>query len=79
MNYFKNLFVQILLIIAFAVAADAQSKVRVSGVVTSADDGLPMMGVAVMAGPTEGVVTSLDGDYLIEVAPLQRSSKYGMQ
>ena len=69
MNYLRKLIVQILLIIAFAVAADAQSKVRVSGVVTSADDGLPMMGVAVMAGPTEGVVTSLDGDYVIEVAP----------
>ena len=69
MNYLKKLFVQILLILAFAVAADAQSKVKVSGVVTSADDGLPMMGVAVMAGPTDGVVTSLDGDYVIEVAP----------
>lgn len=37
--------------------------------VTSADDGLPMIGVGVMAGPGNGVITSLDGDYLIEVAP----------
>ena len=29
----------------------AQSLVKVSGVVTSADDGLPMIGVGVMAGP----------------------------
>ena len=36
---------------------------------TSADDGLPLMGVAVMAGPGVGVITSLDGDYTIEVAP----------
>ena len=47
----------------------AQSLVKVSGVVTSADDGLPMIGVGVMAGPGNGVITSLDGDYLIEVAP----------
>jgi TonB-linked SusC/RagA family outer membrane protein len=47
----------------------AQNLVKVSGVVTSADDGLPMIGVGVMAGPGNGVITSLDGDYLIEVAP----------
>ena len=47
----------------------AQTPVKVSGVVTSADDGLPMIGVAVMAGPGNGVITSLDGDYEIVVAP----------
>lgn len=47
----------------------AQSVVKVSGVVTSSDDGLPMIGVAVMAGSGNGVITSIDGDYLIEVAP----------
>ena len=47
----------------------AQSVVKVSGVVTSSDDGLPMVGVAVMAGPGNGVITSIDGDYIIEVAP----------
>lgn len=46
-----------------------QTVVKVSGVVTSADDGLPMVGVGVMAGPGNGVITSLDGDYYIEVAP----------
>lgn len=47
----------------------AQTTVKVTGVVTSADDSLPLMGVAVMAGPGVGVITSLDGDYTIEVKP----------
>ena len=47
----------------------AQNLVTVSGIVTSADDGMPMIGVAVMAGQGNGVITSLDGDYVIEVAP----------
>ena len=47
----------------------AQNTVKVAGVVTSADDSLPLMGVGVMAGPGVGVVTSLDGDYTIEVKP----------
>lgn len=47
--------------------ASAQNAVKVKGVVTSQDDGLPLIGVAVMAGPGNGVLTSLDGDYEIEV------------
>lgn len=46
-----------------------QNKVKVSGVVTSSDDSLPLVGVAVMSSPGNGVITSLDGDYSIEVAP----------
>ena len=45
----------------------AQSNVTVSGVVTSAEDELPMIGVGVLAGPGVGVTTSIDGDYMIEV------------
>ena len=45
----------------------AQSIVKVSGVVTSAEDNLPMIGVGVLAGPGVGVTTSLDGDYAIDV------------
>ena len=45
----------------------AQSNVKVSGVVTSAEDELPMIGVGVLAGPGVGVTTSIDGDYMIEV------------
>ena len=56
-------------IMAGSLCAHAQGYVKVSGVVTSAEDGLPMMGVGVMAGPGNGVITSLDGDYVIEVAP----------
>ena len=65
---FKLLLTALLAFIG-CIAADAQVLVKVSGVVTSSDDGLPMIGVAVMDGAGNGVVTSLDGDYLIEVAP----------
>ena len=65
---FKLLLTALLAVIG-CIAADAQVLVKVSGVVTSSDDGLPMIGVAVMDGAGNGVVTSLDGDYLIEVAP----------
>lgn len=47
----------------------AQSSVKVSGVVTSAEDNMPLIGVTVIAGPGIGVSTSVDGDYSIEVAP----------
>ena len=67
-KFFKLLLTALLAVIG-CIAADAQVLVKVSGVVTSSDDGLPMIGVAVMDGAGNGVVTSLDGDYLIEVAP----------
>ncbi|MGM9734980.1 MAG: SusC/RagA family TonB-linked outer membrane protein [Candidatus Cryptobacteroides sp.] len=70
MGRFKELFLSALLtVFAGGGMAHAQSLVKVSGVVTSADDGLPLVGVAVMSGPGTGVVTSLDGDYSIEVTP----------
>lgn len=47
----------------------AQTSVKVSGTVTSAEDGLPLVGVTVIAGPGVGVSTSIDGEYSIEVAP----------
>ena len=47
----------------------AQTVVKVSGVVTSAEDGLPMMGAGVVAGLGNGVITNLDGEYEIMVAP----------
>ena len=56
-------------IFAMIASAGAQGLVEVTGVVTSAEDGLPMIGVGVMAGPGTGVITSLDGEYEIEVAP----------
>jgi TonB-linked SusC/RagA family outer membrane protein len=66
---FQKLLLTILLSAIGSVALLAQNSVKVSGVVTSADDGLPLIGVAVMAGSGNGVITSLDGDYEIEVAP----------
>ena len=60
----------LVLALAGCFALNAQSLVKVNGVVTSSDDGLPMIGVAVMDGATgNGVITSIDGDYQIEVAP----------
>lgn len=47
----------------------AQPTVKVSGTVTSAEDNLPVIGAAVIAGSGIGVSTSVDGDYSIEVAP----------
>ena len=69
MNNIKKLFTAFILSVLGCGIISAQTLVKVSGVVTSADDGLPMIGVGVMAGPGNGVITSLDGDYLIEVAP----------
>ena len=69
MNNIKKLFTAFILSLLGCGIISAQTLVKVSGVVTSADDGLPMIGVGVMAGAGNGVITSLDGDYLIEVAP----------
>ncbi|MBR4300278.1 MAG: TonB-dependent receptor [Bacteroidales bacterium] len=69
MRNIKRLFLTLFLMTFGGVSLMAQSVVKVSGVVTSSDDGLPMVGVAVMAGPGNGVITSIDGDYIIEVAP----------
>ena len=69
MRNLKKLFLAVLLSVSGVAASLAQTSVKVSGVVTSADDGLPMIGVAVMDGNGNGVVTSLDGDYAIQVAP----------
>ena len=69
MNNTKKLFTAFIISVLGCGIISAQTLVKVSGVVTSADDGLPMIGVGVMAGPGNGGITSLDGDYLIEVAP----------
>ena len=69
MNNTKKLFTAFILSLIGCGIISAQTLVKVSGVVTSADDGFPMIGVGVMAGPGNGVITSLDGVYMIEVAP----------
>ena len=45
----------------------AQTKVKVSGTVTSADDGLPLIGAGVMDEGGNGVITDFDGKYEILV------------
>ena len=50
-----------------SVAAMAQGKVTVKGVVTSAEDSTPLIGVSIVSGPTSGVTTSIDGTYSITV------------
>ena len=67
-NYLK-LILTAFLSTAAGLVLSAQTTVKVTGVVTSAEDGLPMIGVGVVAGPGNGVITSLDGDYEILVAP----------
>ena len=69
MKKMPKIIATLILAVAGCFALNAQSLVKVSGVVTSSDDGLPMIGVAVMDGAGNGVITSLDGDYAIDVAP----------
>ena len=69
MNNIKKFILAIVLSSVCSLSLLGQNLVTVSGIVTSADDGQPMIGVAVMAGQGNGVITSLDGDYVIEVAP----------
>lgn len=69
MRKLNRLILTVLLVVSGSAMMHAQTLVKVSGIVTSSDDGLPMIGVAVMAGPGNGVITSLDGDYSIDVAP----------
>lgn len=54
---------------AWPLAAAAQGGgIQVSGLVTSAEDKQPLIGVNVIAGPTQGVTTLADGSYSITVA-----------
>ena len=70
MRNLKKLFVTILLLSAGGgFALSAQNTVKVSGVVTSSEDNLPMIGVGVMAGQGVGVITSMDGEYSVDVTP----------
>ena len=64
----KNSFV-VLALLLLCSAAVAQTKVKVSGLVSSADDGLPLIGAGVMDSQGNGVITDLDGMYEIMVEP----------
>ncbi len=49
--------------------AQAQEVVEVSGTVISSEDGQPLIGVAVIADPSNATTTNMDGVYRISVAP----------
>ena len=66
----QTLFTVILALFVVQIASAQQALV--SGTVTSADDGLPLPGVAVVIqGTTQGTSTDLDGNYSINVQPGQ--------
>lgn len=69
MRKINKLVVILFLTLVGAGSLAAQSLVKVSGVVSSADDGFPMIGAGVMTGDGKGVVTDLDGVYSLEVSP----------
>lgn len=57
-----------LLLPALSLQAQAESKITVSGLVTSQDDGEPLIGVSVgVKGTSAGTVTDIDGKYTISV------------
>ncbi|MGM9741810.1 MAG: SusC/RagA family TonB-linked outer membrane protein [Candidatus Cryptobacteroides sp.] len=62
MSVFKSLAVACLFMMT-AAAVTAQELVTVSGVVTGKDTGEPLPGAFVVAGPSSGVSTSIDGAY----------------
>lgn len=71
MTKFRRVFISCLcMLLSFGLSISAQeTTVKVSGVITSAEDGLPIIGAAVIAGPGVGVSADFDGNYSIEVAP----------
>ena len=52
-------------LICSSTAIMAQGRVTVKGIVTSAEDSMPLIGVSIVSGPTSGTTTSLDGTYTI--------------
>ncbi len=72
----KKCYVFLILLLTFGFAGvNAQTRFNLQGVVTSGEDGLPIIGASVLVeGTTRGVTTSLDGDYAIEVSVGERLS-----
>jgi len=65
-NFYKILKISLLLVFCVQLAA---AQVNISGVVTSSDDQLPLVGVNVyIKGETGGTVTDNNGYYLLRVA-----------
>ena len=69
-KHFKSLLICLLLALTMAprfAAAQGGSIVTVKGVVTSAEDKQPLIGVAIVTEKMQGVTTLLDGTYTIKV------------
>ena len=69
-NIYKLIFgLLVALMIALPEMSYSQSSgnVTVSGTITSADDGEPLIGVSVVSDSFQGVTSSIDGTYTIEV------------
>lgn len=65
----RKLLMLIFIMGGFMLAVNAQQK-TVTGTVTAADDGLPIIGATVqIKGSYTGVATDLDGKYSIAVFP----------
>ena len=62
----RALLVSCFSLLATALMAQSGAKVTVSGVVTSAEDNEPLIGVAVVTEAMTGVTTSIDGSYSIQ-------------
>lgn len=69
MKRVKHILLSLLLIMPAMTSLQAQETVHLSGCITSADDGLPLMGAAVLTGPGSGTISDEDGLYAIDVAP----------
>ncbi len=69
MNKYKRVLILLLACLTGMGGAFAQTTVKVSGIVVHADDNLPIVGAAIVAGQGQGVITSIDGDYSIDAAP----------
>lgn len=60
---------QLLLLLIFFSAVATYAQRSVTGVVTSAEDGLPIIGASVLVkGTTQGTITDLDGNYSVQVS-----------
>ena len=67
-NFTLFLGLMLALFICPTLSSQERATVKVSGKIISADDKQPLIGVSVIAGPTQGVSSGIDGDYAIEVA-----------
>ena len=62
-----GLLVALMIALPSASYSQSSGNVTVSGTITSADDGEPLIGVSVVSDSFQGVTSSIDGTYTIEV------------